>query len=145
MRIADVLQDKGSTTITVQATAPLDEAIAVLDHERIGAVPVVNEKQQVVGVLSERDLINVLAEYGDRALKANVGALMSRRVYICALDDEVAEALGWMVAYRVRHLPVVENDRLRGLVSIGDLVKHTVGKAKRQPGVLPEGVVAAEQ
>jgi CBS domain-containing protein len=143
MRIADVLQDKGSTIITVQATAPLDEAIAVLDRERIGAVPVVNEKQQVVGVLSERDLINVLAEYGDRALKANVGALMSRHVYICALDDKVAEALAWMVTYRVRHLPVIEDDRLRGLVSIGDLVKHTVGKTKRQPGVLPEGVLAS--
>lgn len=138
MRIADVLQDKGSTIITVQATAPLDEAIAVLDRERIGAVPVVNDQQQVVGVLSERDLISVLAEYGDRALKANVGALMSRRVYICSLDDEVEEALAWMVAYRVRHLPVVEGDHLRGLVSIGDLVKHTVGKATSEPGVLPE-------
>lgn len=143
MRIADVLQDKGSTIITIQAKAPLDEAIAVLDRERIGAVPVVNEKQQVVGVLSERDLINVLAEYGDRALKANVGALMSRRVYICALDDEVAEALAWMVAYRVRHLPVIEGGRLRGLVSIGDLVKHTVGKTDSKPDVMPEGVVAS--
>ncbi|HMB92809.1 MAG TPA: CBS domain-containing protein [Rhodothermales bacterium] len=143
MRIADILQDKGSKIITVQAKAPLDEAIAMLDRERIGAVPVVNEKQQVVGVLSERDLVSVLAEYRDRALHANVGALMSRRVYVCTLDDEVEEALAWMVAYRVRHLPVVEGDRLCGLVSIGDLVKHMVGKATSQPGVLQESVAAS--
>jgi CBS domain-containing protein len=143
MHIADVLQDKGSSIITVLATAPLKDAIAVLDRERIGAVPVVNDKQEVVGVLSERDLISVLAEYGDRALKANVGALMSNHVQVCSPEDEVEEALSWMVTCRVRHLPVLEDGKLRGLVSIGDLVKHTVGEVDTRPAVMPDGVTAA--
>ncbi len=140
--VADILKTKGGAVVTVRATAPLAEAIALLDRERIGAVPVLNEAGQLVGMLSERDLVGVLAEYGDRAFAANVGALMSRRVYVCTPQDRLDEVLAWMVHRRVRHLPVVEDGRLRGLISIGDAAKHLVGEAETEPPVL-SGVILA--
>ena len=144
MRIADILEDKDSSIITVRATEPLREAIAKLDHERIGATVVLNEDRHVVGMLSERDLIGVLAEYGDRALIANVGALMTRRVFVCSPEDGVREAMAWMVHHRVRHLPVVEDGTVCGVVSIGDLVNHVLeegGITPTEPTILDDAVV----
>ena len=143
MQVSEILNAKGADVVTVRATAPLSKAITLLDQERIGALPVVNEKGHLVGMLSERDLVSVLAEYRDRALKANVGALMSEQVYVCTPDDTLEETLAWMVSYRVRHLPVVEDGRVRGLISIGDVAKHLVGEAKREPRLLDEGVTVS--
>lgn len=142
MRVVDILDQKSADVVTVQATDSLRDAIARLDRERIGAMIVVNEDHQIVGMLSERDLIAVLAEYGDRALVANVGALMSEPVYTCSPDDLVNDVMSWMVSYRLRHLPVVEKGQLLGIVSIGDGVKHLVGEATTQPRVLGEPVIA---
>ncbi len=142
--VADILKAKGTKVVAVQATAPLAQAIALLDHERIGALPVRNEAGHLVGMLSERDLVGVLSEYGERAFAANVGALMSRRVYVCAPQDALPEVLSWMVQHRVRHLPVVEDGRLRGLISIGDAAKHLIDEAGTEPAVL-SGVVVVEE
>ena len=142
MRVDDVLQDKNDQPlITVRAAESLRDAIGKLDHERIGATLVVNDAGHLVGMLSERDLIGVLAEYGERALKANVGALMTRRVYACRPDDALADAMAWMVRYRVRHLPVVEDGRVRGLISIGDAVKHLGKPTDVDPMVLEDAGV----
>ncbi len=113
MRVADLLKKKNTAPlITVKATDSLKEAIKKLDYERIGATLVINDGGHLVGMLSERDLIGVFAEYGDRALLANVGALMTRRVFGCTPDDDIEDAMTWMVQHRVRHLPVVEGGRV---------------------------------
>jgi CBS domain-containing protein len=132
MRVADLLKKKNTAPlITVKATDSLKEAIKKLDYERIGATLVVNDGGRLVGMLSERDLIGVFAEYGDRALLVNVGALMTRRVFGCTPDDDIEDVMAWMVQHRVRHLPVVEDGRVQGMVSIGDVVKHRLDEVLR--------------
>ncbi len=143
MRVADLLKQKNTAPlITVKATDSLKEAIKKLDYERIGATLVVNDNGHLVGMLSERDLIGVLAEYGDRALLANVGALMTRRVFGCTPEDDIEDAMTWMVQHRVRHLPVVEGGQVQGIVSIGDVAKHLMAETEKEPYIL-EGVVVA--
>ncbi len=141
MQVSDILKDKKSALITVRATDSLKNAISKLDYERIGATLVVNEDDHLVGMLSERDLVGVLAEYGDRALLANVGALMTRRIFGCAPGDSIQDAMAWMVNRRVRHLPVVEDGRVLGIISIGDVVKHLVDEPGKEPRVLQDVVV----
>lgn len=143
MRVADLLKHKSATSlVTVRATDSLKKAISKLDHERIGATLVLNDEGRLVGMLSERDLIGVLAEYGERALIANVGALMTRRVFGCTPDDDIQDAMTWMVQHRVRHLPVVEDGRVSGIVSIGDVVKHLMDETGKEPRILEDVVVA---
>ena len=141
MQVIDILKDKNNALITVRATDSLKNAISKLDYERIGATLVVNQDDHLVGMLSERDLIGVLAEYGDRALLANVGALMTRRIFGCAPEDSIQDAMAWMVHHRVRHLPVVEAGRVLGIISIGDVVKHLVDEPGKEPRVLEDVVV----
>ena len=143
MRVANLLKKKDDTPlITVKATDSLKEAIKKLDYERIGATLVVNDRGRLVGMLSERDLIGVFAEYGDRALLVNVGALMTRRVFGCTPEDDIQDAMTWMVQHRVRHLPVVEDGQVQGIVSIGDVAKHLMAETEKEPYIL-EGVVVA--
>ncbi len=143
MRVTDLLKKKDDTPlITVKATDSLKEAIKKLDYERIGATLVVNDRGRLVGMLSERDLIGVFAEYGDRALLVNVGALMTRRVFGCTPDDDIEDVMAWMVQHRVRHLPVVEGGRVQGMVSIGDVVKHLMNETEKEPLILEDVVVA---
>ncbi len=142
MRVADLLKKKNTAPlVTVKATDSLKEAIKKLDYERIGATLVVNDKGHLVGMLSERDLIGVFAEYGDRALLVNVGALMTRRVFGCTPDDDIEDVMAWMVQHRVRHLPVVEDGRVQGMVSIGDVVKHLMNETEKEPHILEDVVV----
>ena len=141
MQVRDILKDKKSALITVRATDSLKNAISKLDYERIGATLVVNEDDHLVGMLSERDLVGVLAEYGDRALLANVGALMTGRVFGCVPEDSIQDAMTWMVHHRVRHLPVVEGGRVQGIISIGDVVKHLVDESGKEPRVLKDVIV----
>ncbi len=141
MQVIDILEDKNNALITVRATDSLKNAISKLDYERIGATLVVNQDDHLVGMLSERDLIGVLAEYGDRALLANVGALMTRRIFGCTPEDSIQDAMAWMVHHRVRHLPVVEEGRVLGIISIGDVVKHLIDEPGKEPRVLEDVVV----
>lgn len=143
MLVADILKEKNSALITVRATASLKSAISKLDYERIGATLVTNEADELVGMLSERDLVGVLAEYGDRALQANVGALMTRRIFGCVPEDDIQDAMAWMVHHRVRHLPVVEDGRVQGIISIGDVVKHLINIPEKEPRVLDSVIVKA--
>ena len=142
MRVADLLEKKTTVPlITVKATDSLKEAIKKLDYERIGATLVIDNAGRLVGMLSERDLIGVLAEYGDRALLANVGALMTRRVFGCTPDDDIQDAMTWMVQHRVRHLPVVVAGHVQGIVSIGDVVKHLMHETDTEAHILEDVIV----
>ena len=142
MRVADLHEKKTTVPlITVKATDSLKEAIKKLDYERIGATLVIDNAGRLVGMLSERDLIGVLAEYGDRALLANVGALMTRRVFGCTPDDDIQDAMTWMVQHRVRHLPVVVAGHVQGIVSIGDVVKHLMHETDTEAHILEDVIV----
>ena len=123
MTIAAVLQGKGNQVETVSADASLFDAVRRLGEKRIGALPVV-EAGRIVGIVSERDVIYCLREHGRDALDWEVGRVMSSPAITVDFQTDVLDALALITERRIRHLPVVESGEIRGIVSIGDLVKH---------------------
>ena len=123
MTIAAVLRGKGSSVETITAEAPLGEAVRRLGEKRIGALPVV-EDGRIVGIISERDVIYCLRDRGREALDLPVSQVMSAPAITVDSQTDVMHALALITERRIRHLPVVESGEIRGIVSIGDLVKY---------------------
>jgi CBS domain-containing protein len=125
MRIADVLRSKGSSVATVDPTATVAELISELATHNVGALPVV-DAGRLVGIVSERDVVRRLHDAGPELLEARVGDIMITGVTTCAPGDSVADIAAVMTNRRFRHLPVVVDGELAGIVSIGDLVKARI-------------------
>jgi CBS domain-containing protein len=123
MTIAAVLQGKGSSVETIAGEASLFDAVRRLGEKRIGALPVV-EDGRIVGIVSERDVIYCLRDHGRDALDWPVSRAMSSPAVTVDSRTEVLRALALITERRIRHLPVVDGGEIRGLVSIGDLVKY---------------------
>jgi CBS domain-containing protein len=123
MTIAAVLRGKGSQVETIRPDERIADAVRRLGDKRIGAMPVV-EGGQIVGIISERDVIYCLKDHGAGALDWAVERAMSSPAITVDPDTDVLTALALITQRRIRHLPVVENGQIRGIVSIGDLVKH---------------------
>ena len=132
MTIETVLSDKGSDVATVARDATLGEAVKQLAERRIGALVVLDERGAVAGIISERDLVQCLAVHGEAALSESVAKAMTRDVVTAARDTPILSALSIMTGKRIRHLPVVEDGRLAGIVSIGDLVKHRLQRIEQE-------------
>ena len=120
MRVADLIKKKGSTVATLPATATLAELLEVLDDQKIGAV-VVLDGEDVAGIVSERDVVHHLR--GGAGSGAALSELMTTSVQTCTMDDDLTHLATTMTQGRFRHLPVVEDGRLLGIISIGDVVK----------------------
>ena len=131
MTIAAVLRTKGSAVETVTAQASVAHAVATLGQHRIGALPVV-EGQEIVGIMSERDVIYCLRDHGAEVLDWPVSRVMSSPAITASPDTDVLAALALMTQRRIRHLPVVEAGEIRGIVSIGDLVKHRMERIEAE-------------
>jgi CBS domain-containing protein len=125
MRIADVLRSKGSDVATVDPTATVAELISELATHNVGALPVV-DGGELVGIVSERDVVRRLDVAGPGLLEARVGDIMIAGVTTCAPGDSVSDIAAVMTNRRFRHLPVVVEGQLAGIVSIGDLVKARI-------------------
>jgi CBS domain-containing protein len=136
MQIADVLRTKGRHVTTVQQTDLVSVAVRVLAEKHIGAVVVEDRLQKLVGIFSERDLVNALARQGASVLGFEVRDLMSAPVITCTATDRIDAVLARMTMNRIRHLPVLEDGRLAGIVSIGDLVHHRLDEKELEAGVL---------
>jgi len=131
MTIAAVLRTKGSEVETITAGACLADAVAKLGGRRIGALPVV-EGGEIVGIISERDVIYCLRDHGAEVLDWPVSRVMSSPAITSTPETEVLSALALMTQRRIRHLPVVEQGEIRGIVSIGDLVKHRMERIEAE-------------
>ena len=131
MTIAAILQNKGTDVLSVQAATSVREAVALLAERRIGALPVLRG-ESVAGIMSERDIIYCLSSDGAAVLDWPVEKIMTAPAITVTRDQQVLGALSLMTRRRIRHLPVVEGDRLIGIVSIGDLVKHRMDKIERE-------------
>jgi len=131
MTIAAVLRTKGSEVETITAHARVADAVARLGARRIGALPVV-EGHEIVGIMSERDVIYCLRDHGPGVLDWPVSRVMSSPAITAAPDTDVLAALALMTQRRIRHLPVVEAGEIRGIVSIGDLVKHRMERIEAE-------------
>ena len=131
MTIAAVLRTKGSEVETITAHARVADAVARLGERRIGALPVV-EGHEIVGIMSERDVIYCLRDHGPGVLDWPVSRVMSSPAITATPDTDVLTALALMTQRRIRHLPVVEAGEIRGIVSIGDLVKHRMERIEAE-------------
>jgi CBS domain-containing protein len=136
MLIAHVLRDKGPVVHTLPVEATLEQAAQELNLRKVGALVVMDAEGSVVGVLSERDLVREIARRGAAALGNAVGAAMTRQVVTAQVDETIDECLARMTDRRVRHLPVVDEGRLVGIVSIGDLVKHRIAAAEAEAAAM---------
>ena len=128
MNVKAILAAKklGGDIISIEPTADLATAAKLLSKHRIGSVVILGAGERLVGILSERDIVRALSEQGAGALALPVGQVMTRDVATCGEDDTVASIMERMTAGRFRHMPVVANGRLVGLISIGDVVKLRV-------------------
>ena len=131
MTIAAVLRGKGNAVETIDARAQLYEAVKRLGEKRIGALPVI-EGGRIAGIMSERDVIYCLRDHGPEALGWPVSQAMSSPAITAESSMDVLAALALMTQRRIRHLPVVENGELRGIVSIGDLVKYRMDRIEAE-------------
>ena len=126
MNVEQLLSGKGREGISVQPHRTLAEAVRVLSEKRIGAVVVMGADGALVGILSERDIIRALGAEGAAALDSAVSRVMTAKVVTCRAQTSVDELMEIMTTGRFRHVPVIENGRVIGIVSIGDVVKHRV-------------------
>jgi CBS domain-containing protein len=123
MNVHTILRNKGKSVVTIHPDATVERAVAVLRLRGIGALVVSDDGENVVGILSERDIVEAMARHGGELLAVSVSEVMSCPVVTCEPGDSVAELMAEMPNRRIRHFPVVDDGRLVGIVSIGDLVK----------------------
>ena len=137
-----VLGSKGHQVISVSPDAKLSAAVKILAERRIGAVMVMS-CQKIEGILSERDVVRVLGERGAAVLEEPVRSVMTSKVITCNESDTVGAIMEIMTSGKFRHLPVVENDRIVGLISIGDVVKWRVAEYEREQEALQDYIKTA--
>jgi len=136
MRVTDILRAKGSNVLTIWPGASVRSAVERMASARVGALVVVDDDGKLTGVVSERDVLQALASNGDSAMSMPVSDVMPSRLVTCSTDDALDELMAVMTNRRVRHLPVVENSRVIGIVSIGDLVKARLNELETESQVL---------
>ena len=143
MTIAAILKHKGSEVFTVAPTVTITDLVAALAEKKVGAVPVVDGAGQILGIVSERDVVRSLAHNGGRTLDMTAGQLMTRAMFTVRREASVVEAMEMMTRHRIRHLPVVENDHMVGIISIGDVVKARIMQQEQEVDSLRAYVAGA--
>lgn len=132
MRISQVLRDKGGDVATIAPEATVRRLLEVLAEHNIGAVVVSSDGTTIVGIVSERDVVRRLNDRGADLLDATVDDIMTREVRTCGPDDDVDSLRATMTQHRIRHLPVVRDGALAGIVSIGDVVKNAIAELETE-------------
>ena len=141
MLIEHILYSKGHDVATIGPDASVAEAVALLRERNIGAVVVVDAESRISGILSERDIVRALAEETvehTAILERRVSDLMTSEVATCGSRSSVNDLMRIMTDRRIRHVPVVDDGRLNGIVSIGDVVKSRIGELETEAGTLHE-------
>jgi CBS domain-containing protein len=132
MRIRDIVRTKGDTVATVRPDATVRELLATLAEHNIGAAVVSADDTTIAGIASERDVVRHLHARGDALLALPVAEIMTSDVRTCGLDDHIDELRRTMTQHRIRHLPVLHDGRLAGIVSIGDVVKSAIDELETE-------------
>ena len=141
MLIAQILAGKGSDVVTTRPDATIAEVASLLKARRIGAVVVTDAAGGLCGIVSERDLACGLADHGARLLEMRVSQLMTGDVVTCSPEDGIGQLMHTMTERRFRHLPVIEDGRMIGIISIGDVVKHRLQELEAETNLL-QGYIA---
>jgi CBS domain-containing protein len=142
MKVEGILRSKGAKVVTVRPDASLASLVKKLREQQIGAVVVTEDGRSVLGIISERDVVRGLAEHGPRILEMAVSDLMTRTVFSCASDDTVKHLMSEMTRKRIRHLPVLADGVLCGIVTIGDVVKNRLDELEMETNVLRDAYIA---
>jgi CBS domain-containing protein len=142
MLVDTILQTKGAAVYTLPESATLADAVGALNAHNIGALVVVDAGGAIAGILSERDIVRRLGEDVSGALARGVAECMTRGVITCTRDTDIAEVMERMTSLRIRHMPVTENGKLAGIVSIGDVVKRKIEEAEHEAEVLKEYIAS---
>jgi CBS domain-containing protein len=143
MTVRNILAGKGREVVAIEPNATLASAVELLAEKRIGALLILGAGHRVVGILSERDIVRALAERGAAALAEPVSRIMTRKVSTCAESETVAGIMERMTDGKFRHVPVVDQGRLVGIVSIGDVVKHRLHEMERDAAAMRDYILTA--
>jgi CBS domain-containing protein len=138
MNVAAILKQKGRAVTTADPSTTLMEVAAKLAAKRIGAIVIVAAHGEVCGIVSERDIIRALAAHGPDCLSEPVSQVMTKQVVSCQETDTLDELMAMMTARRFRHLPVLTDRALVGIISIGDVVKHHVAEVEMEATAMRE-------
>ena len=143
MNVQSILEGKGHDVVTTRPETSIADVCRLLQRRRIGAVPVVDDAGTILGILSERDMVAGLSEHGVAVVGLTAAQLMTRQVRHCHPDDTIGEIMAVMTNRRVRHLPVIDEGRLCGLISIGDVVKARLDETALEVDSLRQYVMEA--
>ena len=141
MNVRDMLAQKGDKVATVQPDATIETAVRKLKLEGVGALVVSKDDQTVAGIISERDIVRGLTDHGGALLSMKVSELMTQSVKTCAPDDKIQDIMSEMTRSRFRHLPVIADGKMCGIISIGDVVKNRLEELETETHVLRDYIV----
>lgn len=143
MTVGIILARKGREVVTIDLSATLGEAAGLLAEKRIGAALILGADHRIAGILSERDVVRALAEGGAGALNLPVSRTMTRRVETCTEGEAVSSIMERMTVGKFRHMPVVDQGQLIGIISIGDVVKHRVHEMEHESRAMRDYIQTA--
>jgi len=143
MTVSIILAAKGREVVSVEPNATLTSTVALLTEKRIGAVLVLGVDRRIVGIVSERDIVRALGERGAGALDEPVSRIMTRRVSTCGESETISSIMERMTAGKFRHMPVVDQGRVVGIISIGDVVKHRLQQMERDSAAMRDYILTA--
>ncbi len=143
MTVSIILAAKGREVATIEPGATIGEAVRLLAERRIGAAPILGADRRIVGIISERDIVRVLAERGAALLDEPVSRTMTRNVETCRESETISSIMERMTAGKFRHMPVVDEGRIVGIVSIGDVVKYRLHEMERESAAMRDYIVTA--
>jgi CBS domain-containing protein len=138
MRVGQILRTKRPDVVIISPDATVRSAVALMKQERVGALVIVDSERHLLGVISERDIVHSLASEGAALLLAPVRDVMQSDGPVATVDDSIQSVMQAMTASRARHVPIVEADRMIGIVSIGDVVKSRLDEKMQENDVLQD-------
>jgi CBS domain-containing protein len=143
MTVSHILKSKGRDVITAGAAAKVSDVAKTLSEKRIGAVVITGINGKIEGIVSERDVVRHIGKEGAKALDLPVSAVMTKNVRTCRESDSEAELMALMTEHRIRHLPVVTDGKLMGMISIGDVVKNRIEAIERESAEMKAYIATA--
>jgi CBS domain-containing protein len=143
MTVSIILAGKGRDVVSIEPGATLASAVALLAEKRIGAVLILGAGRRIAGILSERDIVRAVAERGASALDEPVSRTMTRKVATCTASETIASIMERMTDGKFRHVPVVDQGQIVGIVSIGDVVKHRHQEMERDSAAMRDYILTA--
>jgi CBS domain-containing protein len=143
MTVSIILAEKGREIVAIEPSATLAEAAKLLAEKRIGAALALGADRRLVGIISERDIVQALAARGAAALDEPVSQTMTRKVETCNESETICSIMERMTKGKFRHVPVVDQGRLTGIVSIGDVVKHRLQQMEHESAAMRDYILTA--